>query len=311
MRENAVESDNFVSFRHGSARVIPPARSWTLRCSDLGGSSLTESDKETRKAQLEELFGQWDARSQPSVEGSNESLEGPDDGFYKPDTTRWRGLFALLVAFVSGYVMYETRHEFSYWLQDGSAPVNLGDLKKQWKAGDREIAFEDNTYVAMSGLLVTRAMEPVKKADEEVDTERKANRYFLCPLFNLLVRTEQPFPEAPGHAGAAIAIDPAFLELIQNRLVFPENLETTFAGEGRLVRVRNIPRSAQTAVSTYKKSLPNRDIDSFYVFLDGDLPSEYSHYAILWGAAVAVPILPFFLFARAWNRRRRQTRTVG
>ena len=266
---------------------------------------MAESDKETRKAQLEELFGQWDARSQPDQQGQFAELDENEDGFYKPDTTRWRGLFALLVIFVSAYVMYETRNEFNYWLQDGSKPVNLGDLKEQWKDGQRDIAFENNSYVSMSGMLVTRAMEPVKKADEEVDSERKANRYFLCPLFNLLVRTEQPFPEAPGHAGATIAIEPEFLELIQDRLVFPENLETTFSGEGRLVRIADVPRSARTAVDTFKKTLPNRDIDSFYMFLDGDMPSDYSHYAILWGAAIVVPLLPLFLFVRAWSRRRR------
>jgi len=272
---------------------------------------VTESDKENRKAQLEELFGQWDARSQPGTDGNPDDGEAPEDGFYRPDTTRWRGLFALLVVFVSGYVMYETREEFSYWLKDGTNPVELGDLKAQWKDGVRDIAFENNSFVSISGLLVTRAMEPVKKADEEVDPERKANRYFLCPLFNILVRTEQPFPNAGGHRGATIAIDPAFLELIQDRLVFPENLETTFKGQGRLVKVSNIPRSARTAVSSYKKSLPNRDIDSFYVFLDGDLPSDYNHYAVLWGAALLVPLLPFFLFFRAWNRRRKQRKMMG
>ena len=266
---------------------------------------MSESDKENRKAQLEELFGQWDARSESGSDGEMGPLEEVEDGFYKPDTTRWRGLFALLVIFVSAYVMYETRNEFNYWLQDGTTAIDLGDLKKQWKDGERNLYFEDNSYVSIKGLLVTRAMEPVKKPDDEVDPDRKAHRYFLCPLFNLLVRTEQPFPEAPGHAGATIAIEPEFLELIQNRLVFPENLEATFSGEGRLVRVPNVPRSAQTAVSTYKANLPNRDIDSFYMFLDGDLPSEYSHYAVLWGAAIVVPILPLFLFFRAWSRRRR------
>ena len=271
---------------------------------------MTESDKENRKAQLENLFGQWDARSQPGADGTLDEIEGPEDGFYKPDTTRWRGLFALLVLFVSGYVMYETHEEFSYWLKDGSNPVELGDLKSQWKDGVRDIALENNSYVNISGLLITRAMEPVKKADEEVDPDRKANRYFLCPLFNILVRTEQPFPDPGGHRGATIAIDPAFLELIQDRLVFPENLEATFSGQGRLVKVDKIPRSARRAVSTYKTSLPNRDFDSFYVFLDGDLPSDYDHYAVLWGAAIFVPLLPLFLFFRAWNRRRKQGRLV-
>ncbi len=271
---------------------------------------MTDSDKENRKAQLEELFGQWDARSQPGPDGTLDEIEGAEDGFYKPDTTRWRGLFALLVVFVSAYVMYETREEFSYWLKDGANPIELGDLKSQWKDGTREIALENNSFVNVSGLLVTHAMEPVKKADEEVDPDRKANRYFLCPLFNLLVRTEQSFPDAGGHRGATIAIEPEFLELIQNRLVFPENLEATFSGQGRLVRVSNIPRSARTAVSSYKKSLPNRDIDSFYVFLDGDLPEDYNHYAVLWGAAIIVPLLPLLLFFRAWNRRRKQRSLV-
>ena len=269
---------------------------------------MTESDKETRKAQLEELFDQWDGRGQQGSEGSGESPDGGDDLFYKPDTTRWRGLFALLVVFVSGYVMSETYDDFSYWLKDGAAPTEMGDLQKQWRDGTRELPFEDNTYVRMGGMFVTYAMEPVKKKDEEVDEERRAKRYFICPLFNLLVRTEQAFPEPRGHRGAMIAIEPEFLELIQNRLAFPENLDTTFSGEGRLVKIGNVPRTARSAVGTFKKNLPNRDLDSFYVFLDGDLPSDYSHYAILWAAAVLVPILPIFLFLRALMRRRKERR---
>lgn len=266
---------------------------------------MTESDKETRKAQLEELFGQWDARSQPGEDGLLDSVSESEEGFHRPDTTRWRGLFALLVLCVSGYVMHETRHEFGYWLKDGSKPTDLGHLKQLWKDGERALAFEDNAYVSMDGLLVTRAMEPVQSDDDE-QSDRKANRYFLCPLFNILVRTEQPFPEAPGHAGATIAIEAEFIELIQDRLIFPENLEATFSGQGRLVKVRDAPRSARYAISAFKKNMPNREIDDYYLFLDGDLPSDYSHYAILWGVAAVVPLLPLFLFGRALNRRRKR-----
>jgi hypothetical protein len=101
-----------------------------------------------------------------------------------------------------------------------------------------------------------------------------------------------------------IIIDSAFLELIQDRRAFPENLDVTFKAQGRLVTLENAPLSARAAMVTYKQRIP-RETDHFFLLLDGEEPGDYSHYALLWGAAVVVPLLPLFLFLRAFRRRRK------
>ena len=265
---------------------------------------MKDSDRDERKAHLEELFQQWDQRSGDDGPDLEESVEEDLDPFRRPDTTRWRGIFALIVMLVSAYVMEATYPEFSYWLKDGDAPVDLGHFGDHWREGKRDLALEDNSYVKTDGMFVTYAMESIRDANEAPDDERPSYRYFLCPLFDTLVRTSQPFPEARGHWGAQTPIDPAFLELIQDRRAFPENLAATFKGQGRLVTIDHAPLSARAAVGTFKQRIPG-DTDHFFLLLDGEEPADYSHYAILWAAAFLVPLLPLFLFLRALRRRRK------
>lgn len=266
---------------------------------------MTDSKRDERKAQLDSLFGQWESREPGDTP---DDLADVDDAPKAPDSTRWRGMFALVVVIVSAYVMIQSKTEFFFWWNGEAQLVDMGNLSDRWRDGERELPLSERTYVEMDGMIVTHAMEALRsKADDGDESSAPAKRYFLCPLYDIIVRTSQAFPEARGHRGAQIPIDPAFVELIQKRKAFPEHLETSFKAKGRLVAIADAPLSAQKAVKTFQEVV-RRDSDHFYLLIDGETPEDYNHYAFLWGAALVVPLFPLWLFFRALRRRRQGQR---
>ncbi|MCB9727758.1 MAG: hypothetical protein H6744_11260 [Deltaproteobacteria bacterium] len=274
--------------------------------SDTGPKPPEEaSEQAEKKAQLEALFAAWDERGR--VEGTSP----PEDvdaellrarrawGF---DPLRLWLTLTLLGAALCGWLMVSTRHEVAYWLQGDAAPVELGDLGERYKAGERELDVASNQYVHASGLFMTHESDGTVGGDGQGGADTR--HFYLCPLFDVVVRTSKPFPDKPFHRAASVEVDPAWIELLEQRRAFPYDLTVTAEATGRLVRGDQVSRWHARPVVHFAR-VAHKDPRELWLLIDGDRPEDYSHFAMVWGAAVLVLLASFGLLGRAWLRRRR------
>lgn len=280
----------------------------TLADTDHPSPEPSADDRDARKAELEALFREWDERRAPALDPADEE---PVSAAPRRDPLPWRLVFAAAVIAVTGSLLYSTRTEFAYFLADPT-PIDLGRLDERYKQGERELDAPSNVYVKLDGLFVTHEMEVIGEDDRTLSAEELAardaagerHRYFLCPVFDVVVRTTQPFPEKPW-GRTAVMIDEAFVDLLNRRKAFPQDLVVTMGGEGRLIRAAEAPSWARSAVNTYTRTA-SLVPDNAWVFIDGDAPGDYTSFAILWAAALLAPVLPLLLLFRALRARRRR-----
>ena len=305
---------------------------------------MSEDEKQGgRRAELEAIFKDWDDRKLdvPEELTSKGSFE-PVDEFLAPDPTLWRGLFALAVIVSAVFIMSKTQNPFNFWFESRDGAVQLGDLREPWKAG-KALKIPDNRFVEASGLFATYRMTgttggssegasckrdsdcgsdgfcrvpqakdsktPWSQAGSEdgvcVSTDIVKKNYFLCPLYNIIVQTSQPFPGHGGHGLAGAIVDPAFARLIQERKAFPTDLARTLSVSGRLLSYGRAPQALKDIITQYSSRL-KEDPDTFWILIDQDTPSEYTKYGLIWAGCCLAPIVPLFLFGRAFVRRRRR-----
>jgi hypothetical protein len=317
-----------------------------------------EPSKETRQAELDAIFKQWDQRkdaTDDSPPGFNDQEE--HDLFRTPDATPWRGMFTLAVILAAAFVMHKTWVPFSYWFNNSSQAAELGSLSEKWLDGARSLKVDSNTYLKVSGMFATYRMtsepsdskfgEPCLDDDDCDDTtfckfqiatagntnpggqkgkeshgrclakEDSSRNYFICPLFNIIVQTTQPFPEAPGHRMSSTVIQKEFLPLIQQRKAFPTDLTATFEGKGRLLSYEDAAPGLKDTIKQFAMRL-KKDPGEFWIFLDGQSPDDLAFFRWVWLGCIVVPMIPLFLFLRAllalpWKRRkgRALNRTSG
>jgi hypothetical protein len=265
-----------------------------------------DGDGEDKKAQLEALFAAWDERGR--AEGVVAAEPEADDELRRArrawgfDPLRLWLTLTLLGGALCVWLMASTRYEVAYWLQGDTAPVELGDLGERYKAGERKLPVESNRYVHASGLFITHESEGmVGRGDGDGDATR---RFFLCPLFDIVVRTSQPFPDKPFHRAASIEVDAAWIDLLEQKRAFPYDLTITTEVTGRLVRGSEVSRWHAKPVVHFAQ-VARRDPRELWLLIDGDRPENYAHFAGLWGAAVLALLASFGLLARAFIRRRR------
>ncbi len=263
-------------------------------------------DADDKKAQLEALFAAWDERGR--AEGAVDDEPVVDDELRRArlawgfDPLRLWLTLTLLGAALCVWLMASTRYEVAYWLQGDTAPIELGDLGERYKAGERTLPVESNRYVHASGLFITHESEGLVGRGGDSDGETR--RFFLCPLFDIVVRTSKPFPDKPFHRAASIEVDPAWVELLEQKRAFPYDLTVTAEVTGRLVRGSEVSRWHAKPVVHFAQ-VTRRDPRELWLLIDGDRPESYAHFAVVWGAAVLVLLSSFGLLGRAWIRRRR------
>lgn len=278
-------------------------------------------DEDARREELERLFEAWDARrgeegGEPAGWQDDEALDAAGEvtwagGRRGGAGLLWRTIFALVVTAVSVVLMMATRHEFTYWLHRGEPPIELGDLRQQWRDGVRELSVPSNSYVRAEGLYVTHEMAVIHDGEEPPSdpsaagtTGEPSYKYFVEPLYRLVVRTPQELPDKPWHK-QSVEVDSEWVWLVEKRLAFPQDLLMTMAIEGRLVRASEAPRWARRAVNTYALQTKVDPVDG-WILLDGDKPETYGAAATLWFAAAGAPLIPIVLLALALLRRRRE-----
>lgn len=282
---------------------------------------------EQRKAELERLFREWDQRRAEEID--LEPFGDDDEAPLRPPPIIWRLVFAVVVFTAAALLLLNTHLEFAYYLEDG-APIDLGNMAERYRqvmaekterkaAGEADVDLcnhrldaQSNSYVKMEGLFFTHEMYGASKEEEknllgDPFKDETIRKYFLDPAFSVVVRTTQALPDK---VRRNVEIESDFLPIIGCRRAFPSDLTVTVAMQGRLIKASDAPRFAQPAVNSFQESARLAS-DEVWVLIDGDRPSDYQNYAILWGFALAAPIMPGVLLLLALRRRKRWMRGLG
>ncbi len=267
------------------------------------GEAQSEED---RREQLEQLFRDWDTRQQDEaraqqVDVSDEALAEAGRAWTFDPFRLW-GTLTLLVVIVAIWVIHLTWGEVQYFMLRGQPPVQVGDAGELFRAGTRELPATSNTYVTLTGLFTTLESEGTAPGAASDDVTQ---RFFLDPLFDVVVRTSQEFPQKTQRKAWSLEVDEAFIELLERRRAFPEDLTVTVDVTGRLLRAADVPYWHGRPLK-YFAQITGRDPKGLWLLIDGDAPEGYASYAAIQAAALLCILLSLGLFGRAWLRRRRE-----
>ncbi len=259
-------------------------------------------DPPQRSQDLEALFERWDQRKleEGGIAPPGE-MEAPEDVVggmrFQVDKVRMWVTLTLLVFFLSGWMMWQTRHEVSYWLERGQAPMELGDLRERYRDGARELDVPTNRFVHASGLFTTHESEAETEAGGEIV------RFYLEPMFGIVVKTPRPFPDKPFHRTASIEIEEDFVPILQARRAFPYDLAVTVEATGRLVRATEAPRWHLAPLHHFARRT-DREVESLWLLIEGDRPEAHVRFVFLWFGSVVMCCMALFLLWRTWSERR-------
>lgn len=200
----------------------------------------------------------------------------------------------LLVAFTAVWAVLWAWPGIHYALYGGELR-NIGDVRALRASGVKTLDVSPGSYVRFENLMVTRPA-----------TGTRFN-YFYCPIYSILVRTNQPIPELTGRVIEASV--PEGLEyLLQDRIVSDPAIFALHADvQGWLIPLREVP-GFRGAVGDYIRQtlgLTPEQIDRSFALLDGESPEGHrSELWILGGAiiAVIVSLVGLTLSIRAWRR---------
>jgi len=263
-----------------------------------------------RKEELERAFERWERERPESLDLEPEEsgdVENADQAWvsvgsrYRFDLVHLMMTLTLVMVATMAFFMFQNRHQFDYWANGGDSPQLLGDLREQWREGDRSLDVESNRWVSMSGVFTTHDHIPSEASlHEAAEAGRPAPPwYFVCPLFDIVVQTGQKEPDKPYRN--YIEIEEHFLHLVKDRRAFPRDLAATMTIEGRLLRFDQLSGGQKKMFG-----LVARDADlnpkNVWILLDGQSPRDYQHKALFWALAPLVCLVPLGLW---WHLKRK------
>ena len=218
---------------------------------------------------------------------------------WQVDSSRLWITLGLAMMVLAGWSMWLTRHEVAYWMQRGQEPRDLGSLGERYKKGERALDVPSNIYV--------NAREMFSSYEAEGETPRagkiEVQRFYLDPLFNIVVRTTRPAPDKPYHRAASINVPEEFLEILEKRKAFPYDLVVPIDVTGRLIRATMAPRWHRKPLR-YFGSVARLDPDEMWLLLEDDPPEAYGMFALFWGVALSLVLSSGALVGWAiWRRR--------
>lgn len=202
---------------------------------------------------------------------------------------RYRAILLLVAVALVGFSVWQVRDELGFWLASPPSPVDLGDVRAQWRSGAEALPARHNTWVKMRGLVPTRAQAT------------ETHTYVQCPLFDIIVRTDQPLPRPPQRVDA-VRLDPALLTLVQQRRAHPENLMVALAAEGRLLSFARAPRWARRILGAYLPYLQRPPQETWFL-VDGDRPERYRAFGWVLLVGTLLLIATTWLLLRAVRQR--------
>lgn len=260
---------------------------------------------EEEKAHLEELFKAWDARK---GEGGGMSAEeaAEMDAARKAwglDPSRVWNTIALLIVGLSVWIMTLIWADVSYWAQGDDSLSTVGHVGEMWAGGAKELAAPSNQYVSLDGLFVTSESEG-ERDTAKVGEREVVSRFFFCPLYDIVVRTQQPFPKKPVRQQWSLEIDGRFSSLLEERRAFPVDLAVTVGVKGRLMRASDVPYWHSDPLIYYQQisGISARDM---WLMIDGSRPSDHRSAAILFAVAMLLTLGGSVYIGRNWLERRR------
>ena len=207
-------------------------------------------------------------------------------------TLRFRKVLLVVTISFAFFVSWSMKSELQYYLSSSVEPAYFGDLRAKWLRGDRDLGGEHNTFVELPSMVPTNALAT------------KAHTYFLCPLFDVIVRTSRPLPSPPERLRDFV-VDPKYVSLIQNRRAFPQNLLVSYEGRGRLMRLDKAPRWTRRVVRHYLTFMEHPPEEA-WILLDGEEPKEYQIYLWLFIGAFSLVLLTGWFVYRAIGERARR-----
>lgn len=232
------------------------------------------------------------------------SKQPPDDDFITLEedphvllerisiTLRFRKVLLVVTISFAIFVSWSMKEDLSYFLSSSIEPTHFGDLREKWLRGDSKLGGEHNTFVELPNMVPTNALAT------------KAHTYFLCPLFDVVVRTSRPLPTPPDRL-QDFTVEPKFLALLQERRAFPQNLLVKYEGRGRLMRLDKAPRWTRRIVRHYL-GFTKRPAKEAWLLLDGEEPRNYKIYLWLFFGAFGLVLITAWFVYRAHNERARR-----
>ncbi len=245
---------------------------------------------EEEKAHLEELFKAWDSRKgEGLVLSADEAAEmAAARQAWGLDPSRVWNTIALLGVGLSIWVMTLVWTDVAYWMQGDAALLDLGNIGETWAEGTRELPSPSNHYVSMDGLFVTLESEG-ERDTSKVGEREVVSRFFFCPLFDMVVRTDQAFPKKPVRQQWSLEIDGRFSSLLEERRAFPVDLAVTQSVRGRLMRAEDVPYWHSDPL-VYYQQVSGISAREMWLLLDESRPSDHRSSAILFGIALLLAL---------------------
>ncbi len=209
----------------------------------------------------------------------------------------------MLVMGLSVWIMTLVWADVQYWAQGDDSLVEMNHIGETWAGGTKELPASSNQYVSMKGLFVTLESEG-ERDTSKVGEREVVSRFFLCPMFDIVVRTQQPFPKKSIRNQWSLEIDGRYAPLLEKRRAFPADLTVTTEVQGRLLHANNVPYWHGDPLIYYQR-VSGISARKMWLMVDGSKPSDHTASAVIFGIAILLAMAGAAIFGRGWLRRRR------
>jgi hypothetical protein len=243
---------------------------------------------EGSEGNLTEQFESWkqDSIPLPGMEKKEESLEERVQTAGRVLAVR-RISFGLILALALVGVS-NSYSDLTYFLQS-SDPVELGDLRQAYNNDEVPEGLSHNNYIRAERMITTSVFDSPKYS------------FFFCPLYKIVVRTEQRIPEKPMHR-SYFEVAEGDARILSEKLAFVWDLQLDFTGEGRLLSVDSLPSRYQSLWKTFRNELGEEADGEVFILLDGESPNQYLWFLLAYLASFG---LVAFSGRGFWIARRR------
>ncbi len=207
------------------------------------------------------------------------------------------GLMA--IGFVIGiYFVFVSREDVGYYFKQEAEIVELGNLRAKDFDYSKVQALETNDIVSFENDVVVFD-----------DLESEKFSFYYSPITNFVVRTERALPDKEIFriSDRIVEIGPFEAGLISQRKAFPADLAVTFAGQGRIVAGKQLPKWAEPVIK-YMSNSSGVQVGEIRLLLEGDKPEDYAPFLYLIIVAVILMLGTVGFFVDAWIRYRRVKR---